>query len=70
MNENTLLEWLKGFLTGRPGRFAEDQLGLQAPLRRDVPLLGHSGIDHWAVVLQIATQSLGFKKCPNCSAAS
>lgn len=58
--ENPLLEWLKGLLTRTPSRLAKDQLGLQTPINGNVPLLGDSCVNHWAVMLQVTTESLGF----------
>lgn len=65
VNENPILEWLKGLLTRRPRQLAENQLGLEAPLNRQIPFLGDSCVDHWAIMLQIASKSLGLEQCPN-----
>lgn len=61
VDENPLLERLKGLLTRRPCRFAKHQLGLEAPLNRQIPFPSDSCVNHWAVMLQVAPKSLGFK---------
>ena len=61
MKEKTLTQRSKLLLNGFLCWLAEDQLSLQTPILGNIPLLGDRLVDQWAVVLETASQSLGFK---------
>lgn len=63
---DALTDGLLRLLTSLTGRAAEDQLGDEVPLSRDVPLLSDLGVDERVIVLQVGTEAEGLKADPDC----
>lgn len=66
VNKETLFNRLEGLVARTASRSADDQLGLQAPVGRDIPLAGDLVVDQGVVVLQVGTQAFLLQSGPHC----
>ena len=60
-----VLQRRESLLAGRGGRSTEDELGIELPRSRQVPLLLDTLVDQRAVVLQVGAEAFGLESSPD-----
>lgn len=61
-----VLDRSEGLVERTTGRGTKDQLGVELPAGRDVPLLLNLLVNQGAVVLEVGTQAFGGESGPDC----
>ena len=65
INLDPLLQRLEGLFLGLAAWFAEDKLAFETPFGGDLPFALDTAINQGVVVLEVTTQALKFKGCPD-----
>ncbi len=64
VNENPLLYRLESLFARLGGRLAKDELSLQTPIHRDLPMVLNLLIDDGVIMLEVAPEAFCFESGP------